>query len=155
MAKDAKGHGSESRGTSMADDRRANPNDPVAKAFGIAAKFGANSSQLGDHLREMARVQLNDMAAAKQLAQGNPKSDTAPDHSAMDRAVNEIHSKFSGSPPPRGVGASFGPRASRDGAPNPGSNIRAVVRAPGKPQSNPGSQSRGPGSYGFDQKRRP
>ena len=131
----------------MADDRRANPNDPVAKSFGIAAKYGVNSDQLKNALQAMARTQLNDMAAAKQLAQGNPKAAVAPDHSAMDRAVNEIHSQFSGSPPPRGVGASFGPRAPRDSDPNPGSNIRAVSKA-GMGRSEFASQPRssvGPG----------
>jgi len=105
MAKDAKGHGSEKRGTSMADDRRANPNDPVAKSFGIAAKFGANSSQLSDHLKEMARVQLNDMQAAKSIAEGNPKSDAPPVHPAMGRSEFASQPRSSVGPALRNAGA--------------------------------------------------
>lgn len=104
--KDAKGHGSDARG-----------------AFGVAAKFGPNAPQVGDYLKNMARMQLNDMAAQKELAAGSPKSDAVPVHSAMDRAVAQIQSEFSGRP--GGPGSSFKADARSSG---PVSGISAVRR---------------------------
>ncbi len=93
MAKDAKGHGSSSRGGSYQniDKNLKGPGRHVGYANGpwqiskLGAGYLATHSQTGESFRGDSLGHVSDQLAARTLSSGSPKSDTVPVHDSMSK----------------------------------------------------------------------